>query len=81
MTYRVYLRNVQRDIKNKTKTIETCMVTKKLFVATSGSYYFYIASAVKLNIEVTIDDYEMIQEGDEINIEYTTYSKQYLGYF
>jgi hypothetical protein len=47
----------------------------------NNTYYLYLSSAVKLSIEVSIDDYRQVAEGDELNIEYTTYSRFYLGYF
>lgn len=81
MSYRVFLRNVQRDIKVGTKTIEKSQVTKKTYVQSTDSYYLYINSSVKLSIEVTRDDFITIKEGDEVNIEYATFSKHYFGYF
>jgi hypothetical protein len=34
-----------------------------------------------MSIEVTQDDFLKFEEGDEINIEYSKYSKEYFGYF
>jgi hypothetical protein len=81
ITYRINLRKIQLDIRQRTKTIETSHIVRKLYVATKNAYYFYIDSKVKLSIEVSGNDYERMKEGDEISIEYTTHSKQYLGYF
>jgi uncharacterized membrane protein len=81
ITYRVNLRNIQLDLKEQTKTIETSQISRKLFVLARNTCYFYITSHVKMSIEVSADDYERLNEGDEISIEYATHSKLYLGYF
>ena len=36
---------------------------------------------VKYSIEVTENDFNLFNLGDEINIEYTTFSKEFLGYY
>ncbi len=81
MSYRYNLRKLQQDIRNGTKTIETSHVTRKLYIPSKDAYYFYITSRNKLSIEVSADDYNNLGEGDEVCIEYTTYSRLYLGYF
>jgi hypothetical protein len=81
LSYRVYHRKVRLDIKEKTKTIEISRITRKLYVATRKTFYFYIDSRVKLSIEVSDADYKAFKEGDEVSIEYATHSKLYLGYF
>ncbi len=80
-TYRINLRRVQLDISHKTKTIEISHVMSKVYFPSKSAYYFYIDSKFKLSIEVSYEDYVRLGEGDEVCIEYTTYSKQYLGYF
>jgi len=75
------LRKVQMDIKYGTKTIERAFITRKQYMPISNAYFFYLSSAIKLSIEVAEYDYRRLKDGDEVNIEYTTYSKQYLGYF
>ena len=80
-TYRINLRKVQQDIKAATKTIEINHIVRKLHLSAKNAYYFYTDSKVKLSIEVSAADYDQMNEGDEISIEYTTHSKQYLGYF
>lgn len=80
-TYRLNLRRVQLDIRYKTKTIEINRITRKLYVTAKDTYHFYIDSSIKLSIEVSADDYEHMRVGDEVAIEYTTYSRLYLGYF
>lgn len=81
VTYRVNLRKLQLDLRDRTKTIEISHVTRKLHVAAKNAWYFYIDSRIKLSIEVSYEDYNRIDEGDEVCIEYTTHSRQYLGYF
>jgi hypothetical protein len=81
ITYRVNLRRIQLDIAGKTKTVEISHVTKKIYFPSKGAYYFYIDSQIKMSIEVSHEDYVLAKEGDEVCIEYTTHSKQYLGYF
>jgi hypothetical protein len=83
-TYFVYyynLRKVQSDIRHKTKTIERTHIMRKQFMPHNNSYHFYIDSPNKLSIEVTATDFHRLDKGDELSIEYTTYSRQYLGYF
>lgn len=81
LTYRFDLRKVQKDIAHKTKTIEINHVTQKVYFPSKDAYYFYIDSLTKLSIEVSKADFGRMKEGDEVCIEYTTYSRQYLGYF
>lgn len=75
------LRKVQQDITNGTKTIERTFITRKQYMPLKNSYFFYLSSAVKLSIEVNEYDFRRLENGDELNIEYTTYAKLYLGYF
>ncbi len=81
LTYRVNLKKIQQDIYHKTKTIEISHVTRKLHIPARDAYHFYIDSNVKLSIEVSADDFGRLNAGDEVCIEYTTHSRQYLGYF
>ena len=81
LTYRINLRKVQLDIRDKTKTIEVSHITRKLYVAANDTWHFYIDSLVKMSIEVSSADYDRMDEGDEVCIEYTTHAKEYLGYF
>ncbi len=81
LTYRVNLRRIQYDLRDRTKTIETSQITRKLYIAAKNTCYFYITSKIKLSIEVSVADYERLNEGDEVSIEYTTHSRLYLGYF
>ena len=81
VTYRVNLRKIQLDIRDGTKTIETNRITRKVYVNTKNSCHFYINSSIAMSIEVSINDFERMKEGDEVSIEYATHSRLYLGYF
>jgi hypothetical protein len=74
------LRKVLLDICQRTKTVERCLLVRKQFMSSNNSYHCYINSSQKLSIEVSEDDYNQLNEGDEICITYSTHSKQYLGY-
>jgi hypothetical protein len=80
ISYRAFLYKLQQDIKQATKTIETTTITRKQFMPNNNTYYFYLSSSVKLSIEVSEEDYAARNTGDEISIEYTPFSKIYLGY-
>jgi hypothetical protein len=81
LSYRTYHRKMRLDIRDKTKTIETSRITKKVAIPAKKAYYFYTESKVKLSIEVSEEYYVSLNEGDEVSIEYTTHSQLYLGYF
>lgn len=81
MVYRVNLRKIQLDIRDRTKTIEISRIQRKLQMTPRSTFHFYIDSRVKMSIEVSLADYDRLKVGDEVCIEYTTHSKQYLGYF
>ena len=81
MTYWVYLKKVQQDVRDRLKTVEGHRITKKVFVPAKNTYHFYIDSPVKLSIEVTPGDFAKYLEGDEVFIEYASHCKQYFGYF
>ena len=81
VTYRVNLRKIQLDIRDSTKTVETNRITRKVYVGTKKACYFYIDSKITMSIEVSMNDFERLAEGDEVSIEYATHSGLYLGYF
>lgn len=79
-----YYRNLwklTKDIKRNLKSIEQATIERKQHISSNDSYHFFINSKTQLSIEVSKDDFEKFNEGDEINIEYSTYSKIYFGYF
>jgi hypothetical protein len=79
--YRFNLRLLQKDIKQRSKTIDVCCIEQKLHVPHTSTYYLYISSAIKLSIEVSAPDFNLLHEGDEVCIEYSTFSREYFGYF
>lgn len=80
-SYKLYHRNMQKDIAEKTKTVETSSITKKVINASNNAYYFYTTSKVKMSMEVSEEYYYSLNEGDEVNIEYSTHAQHYFGYF
>lgn len=79
--YRANLGKVHADIRQRTKTIETTHIMRKQYMHRSDAYYFYLDSPNKMSIQVANADYHRLDVGDEVNIEYYTHSKLYLGYF
>ncbi len=80
-SYSRTLKLLLKDIHLGNKTIEKTEIDRKQFVEMNNTYHFYLKSASKLSIEVSKDDFDLYREGDEINIEYSTFSKIYFGYF
>ncbi len=81
MAYRSNLYLLHRDLRHNTKTIERAVITRKRFMPQTNSCFFYLDSPVKLSVEVSPQYFERLSAGDELNIEYATYSKAYFGYF
>jgi len=79
--YRSNLYLLRRDVKENVKTIEPCIIIRKYAMNATGKYFFYLATRTRLSIEVSAADFENFDLGDEINIEYASYSKSYFGYF
>jgi hypothetical protein len=80
-TYARKLLFINLDVKHQQKIIESVEIIQKKFMPQNQSFHFYIKSQIKMSIEVTQDDFLKFEEGDEINIEYSKYSKEYFGYF
>lgn len=80
-TYRRTLGRLMKDIRSGMKTVEQTRVDRKLHMESNGTYHFYLKSTFKLSVEVSREDFEAYEDGDEINIEYSTYSRVYFGYF
>lgn len=79
-----YYQNVGKifkDIKRKNKTIEQTIVSRKKYMPHNNTYHLFLLSVNKLSIEVSEKDYAIYNAGDEINIEYASVSKYFLGYF
>lgn len=73
--------NIYKDLRQKTKIIEHVTIQKKTYIPHNSSYHFYLDSIQKLSIEVSHSDFDSLQEGDEINIEYSKNAGVYFGYF
>ena len=76
ISYRRTLYHIREDIRYGTKTVEYTRITRKQYMPHTNTFYFYLDSPNKLSIEVKEQDYNSKEQGDELNIEYTTYSKQ-----
>ena len=80
-SYRHYHSTLQQDLKERTKTVETHRITKKVFIPANNACYLYTTSRTTLSIEVTPEYFALLNEGDEVSLEYATHSRLYLGYF
>lgn len=72
---------INLDLKHQQKIIESVEIQEKKYMPQNQSCHFYINSQIKLSIEVSQNDFMLFEVGDEINIEYSQYSKEYFGYF
>lgn len=81
IAYFRFLYKIQKDIRDGYKMVEQTKISRKQFMPHNNKYYLYLHSPTRLSIEVEEADFHAWQEGDEINIEYTPHSLQYLGYF
>ncbi|MBE2288500.1 MAG: hypothetical protein IAE95_03025 [Chitinophagaceae bacterium] len=80
-SYRAYHSKLLMDLRDRTKTVETNKITRKVAHPSGNAYYFYTDSKTKLSIEVSPEDFNAYNEGDEVSIEFATNSRHYLGYF
>ncbi len=81
ISYSRTLKRLQKDIRLGLKTVEQTEISRKQFVDSNNTYHFFLRSTFRLSIEVSKEDFAVYEEGDEINIEYSTFSKTYFGYF
>ncbi|MBP6624552.1 MAG: hypothetical protein KA198_05235 [Chitinophagaceae bacterium] len=80
-TYMYLLYNLKKDLNHKTKRIEHCVIQSKKRMPLNGSVYFYINSPTKISIEANLHDFDMLEIGDEINLEFAQFSDEYYGYY
>lgn len=80
-SYTRTLKKLVKDIHNGQKTVEQTHIGRKHFVEANNTYHFYLKSTFRLSVEVSKEDFDAYLDGDEINIEYSTYSRIYFGYF
>jgi len=81
ISYNRTLKKLDRDLLQGEKTVERTSISRKQFVNTNNTWHFFLRSRFRLSIEVSKEEYEFYQEGDEINIEYSTKSRIYFGHF
>lgn len=81
ITYVKSIKKIKRDLIEKSKIIEPVFILSKRFIDINNSYFFYLKSKIKYSIEVSEEVYHQYEEGDEINIEYSRFGKEYFGYF
>lgn len=81
ITYVKSIKEIKKDLIGKSKVIEPVLILSKRFIDINNSYFFFLKSKIKYSIEVTEDVYHQYEEGDEINIEYSRFGKEYFGYF
>jgi len=81
MSYRRSLAKIKKDLKEKTKFVESSLITEKKYMPLNNTWHFYVSSVFKYSIEVSEEDFHHFEVNDEVNIEYSRYSKEYFGYF
>lgn len=81
VAYRSNLYLLYRDLRANTKTIERTIISRKYVMQPTQKCFFYIDSKTMLSIEVSPLDFDNFDVGDEVNIEYASFSKSYFGYF
>ncbi len=81
IVYNSNLRKLQADIRQNQKIVERVRITRKQYMKVNNMFYFYLNSAAKLSIDVSAEEFNSLEEGDEINIEYLPQTKFYLGYY
>lgn len=81
LAYKKVLYPLRADLRIGTKTIERTHLMRKVYMLQNNTHHFYLDSPTRLSIEASSEDYQRFDEGDEVNIEYTTFSKIYLGYY
>ncbi|GAA4455731.1 hypothetical protein [Rurimicrobium arvi] len=78
---RTELSKIIKDMKQRVKVVERVMIEKKTFLPHNNTFHFYLNSATRLSIQVEEQDFMILNEGDEINIEYSRNAGVYFGYF
>jgi hypothetical protein len=81
LSYFHKLHKYKMDLKHKTKVVEQAIIKSSQYMPHNDTWHFYLLSQTKLSIEVSQEAFHSQQPGDEINIEYSKYAKEYFGYF
>lgn len=79
--YLIQLSRIRADIKHRLKIVEMATIKQKMYMPHNNTYHFILDSQYKYSFEVSEDEYNFYQIGDEINIELTQYAKIELGNF
>lgn len=79
--YAQYVGPLKKDLTHLEKVVEHHTIDSSVHLIHRNTYHFYIQSMLKASIEVSEEFFNSHQVGDEINIEYSRYSKEYFGYF
>lgn len=80
-SYRIKLWNYSKDKAQKQKVVELTNIVQKKYMKLNNTYHFYLNSKVQCTVEVSKKDFDNWQLGDEINVEYAQFSKEYFGYY
>ncbi|MEZ5045857.1 MAG: hypothetical protein R2831_02585 [Chitinophagaceae bacterium] len=78
--YLSHLRKYKLDIKHRKKTQYVVSIKEKSEIEFNHTFHFFIHHPLKYSIEVSENDFHFYQVGDELAIEFSKYSKEYLGY-
>lgn len=81
IAYRKNLHKIQADIAEQAKFVEQTHIKRKQFMPHNQTWHFYIDSPERISIEVSQQDYDRLDIGDELSIEFSYHARIYLGYF
>ena len=72
---------IKKDLHHRIKLAFPVEILRKRYVAQNNTHHFFISGGLKYSIEVDANYYDNYQVGDEVMIEFTRYSKIFLGYY
>lgn len=75
------LYQIKKDLHDQTKLAFPVEILRKRYVTQNNTHHFFISGGLKYSIEVDPNYFDQYQEGDEVMIEFTRYSKIFLGYY
>jgi hypothetical protein len=75
------LYQIKKDLHYRIKLAFPVEILRKRYVAQNNTHHFFISVGLKYSIEVDQNYFDQYQEGDEVMIEFTRYSKIFLGYY
>lgn len=80
-SYNKKVKALYQDHKALIRIVEKTTITQKRAMGLNNTYHFYLDSPTLYTIEVSPEDYMRFELGDEVNIEYAKYSREFFGYF